>query len=345
MKACVLKSIGQLCYQDVPMPKVATGEVLLKIRACGICSSDIDRVFKTGTYSFPMIPGHEMAGDVVEVGEGVDRTILKRRAVVFPLRPCFHCPSCSIGEYARCDHYNYFGSRCNGGFAEYLAVPVWNLTFFPENIPYSSAALCEPAAVALNAVNTASISPGDVVSIIGNGTIGLFAAMWARIRGASQIILVGRSMKKLKYAQSLALGQIVSTQQNPVEFIQGVTAGKGADVAMEFVGNSDSISTAIMSVKKGGQVVLTGNPSGDVCMERSVYWRILRGELRLYGIWNSKYNLLKNDWNVVLKYISNGLVNPEWLISHRFPLKKSDLAFELLRTKHEDTIKVIFEME
>lgn len=344
MKACVLEAVGELHLKDVPIPKPKAGEVLLKIRACGICSSDIDRIFKTGTYHFPTIPGHEISGEIVELGEGVDKALLNQCAVVFPLLPCFHCPSCSVGEYARCDQYSYFGSRCDGGFAEYLAVPVWNLSLFSRGLSFPLAAMCEPAAVALHAINEAQIRPGDTVSIVGSGTIGLLAAMWAKICGAGLIILIGRGLEKLKYAQSIGLGKTVSIQeQDPVAAIYEATSGKGVDVAMEFVGTSGAISTAISAAKKGGSVILTGNPVDEIRLERSVYWKILRNELSLRGTWNSKHNVDKNDWNITLKYISDGMLNPESLISHRITLENVSLAFEMLRSR-KDIIKVVLEM-
>lgn len=345
MKACVLKGIGDLRYVDVPTPKPVAGEVLLKIRCCGICSSDIDRVFKTGTYHFPTIPGHEFSGEVVALGEGVDASYLNRHAAVYPLLPCFKCPSCAVGEYARCENYNYFGSRCDGAFAEYLAVPVWNLILLPEELPFAAAAMCEPSAVGLHTVRAAGIQPGDTVVVVGSGTIGLLAAMWARIQGAGQVIIVGRGKERLCAARELGFEHVISTLEcDPKEKVSELTEGKGADVALELAGNSATISTAISSVKKGGRVVLTGNPTGDIILERSIYWKILRGELEIKGTWNSSYNAAKNDWAVAVQYMQSGLLPVEKLVTHRFTLKEHEKAFEILRDRNSGAVKVMFEM-
>jgi L-iditol 2-dehydrogenase len=344
MKACVLEAISNLNYCDVPTPEPKKGEVLLKIKACGICSSDIDRVFKTGTYSFPTIPGHEFSGEIVALGEGVEKSLLHKRAAVFPLLPCFKCPSCVIGEYARCEHYNYFGSRCNGAFAEYITVPVWNLIFLPDDVSYDSAALCEPSAVALHAISKAQVYPGNTIVIIGSGTIGLLAAMWARICGVEKVVIVGRNTEKLEFVKKFGFDYVINTlQQDPVEAIKEITNGKGAEVAMEMVGSPEAINITLKLAKKGGTVILTGNPTGDITLERDTYWQILRGELTLHGTWNSSYNESKNDWLVALKYIADGKLNPEKLITHRFPLCESDLAFYTLKDKKSQAIKVIFE--
>lgn len=344
MKACVLESVGKLCLKEVPTPKPRSGEVLLRVRACGICSSDIDRIFKTGAYHFPMIPGHEIAGEVVEVGKNVDKALLNQRAVVFPLMPCFECPSCLEGQYARCDHYNYFGSRCDGGFAEYLAVPTWNLKLFPNHLSFPVAAMCEPASVALHAVDKAQIRSGNTVSIVGSGTIGILAAMWAKIAGAGRIILIGRNQAKLKCAQSLNLCETVNIREHePIGYVDEATAGKGADISMEFVGTSEGLTTAISTTKKGGMVVATGNPNGEICLERSVYWKILRNELNIRGTWNSSFSSTRNDWDITLSYMSNGLLNPETLISDFVPLDKFQLAFDKLRNK-KDVIKIVLDL-
>ena len=171
MKACVLKGIGNLIYEDVPTPKPGKGEVLLKIKASGICGSDIGRVFVKGTYRFPTIPGHEFSGQIVEIGEGVDETLIGKKASVFPLLPCRKCEMCEIGEYASCRNYNYFGSRCDGGFAEYIAVPVWNLVIPEGDLSYEEMAMAESAAVSLHALSRAGVELGDTIAIFGAGAI------------------------------------------------------------------------------------------------------------------------------------------------------------------------------
>lgn len=345
MKACVLKAVGDLQYCEIPKPQPKENEVLLKVMACGICSSDIDRVFKTGTYHFPTVPGHEFAGQIVELGEGVDPSLLGKRAAVFPLLPCFECPSCKEEKYACCSNYNYFGSRCDGAFAEYLAVPVWNLVCFPDSVPYTSAALCEPTAVALHAVKEADIHPGDTVVIVGSGTIGLLAALWARVKKAGQVVIVGRTEEKLKAAKALGFDHVVaSANEDPVQTVAELTGGAMADAVLELVGTSQAISTSICCCKKGGTVVLTGNPASDITLERNVYWKILRNELKLRGTWNSMYGSQINDWKDALVQIADTSFPVEKLITHRFPLSEHEKAFSVLRDRKECAVKVMFEI-
>lgn len=342
MKACVLKAIGQLEYCEVPTPEPKAGEVLLRVHACGICSSDIPRIFTTGTYHFPTIPGHEFAGEVVALGPGTDESWMGRRAAVFPLLPCFKCPSCQAGEYARCDHYNYFGSRCDGGFAEYIAVPVWNLVPFADKLPFTAAALCEPTAVAKHCADAGHIRVGDCVAVIGTGTIGLLAALWAKAAGAAQVAVIGRSHEKLAFAQGLGICETVdSSHTDPAAAVAAMTDGRGADVCLECVGSGEAVGTAVVVAGKGGRVVLTGNPAGDITLAKAVYWQIMRKELTACGTWNSHYGGTRSDWTTALEYIQCGRIPVQKLITHTYPLKDIAKALDAVRARDVPTVKVM----
>ncbi|MCH5303916.1 MAG: alcohol dehydrogenase catalytic domain-containing protein, partial [Ruminococcus sp.] len=136
MKARVLHAVGDLRYEDYPIPQLKPDEVLLKVKACGICGSDIPRIFVNGTYHFPTIPGHEFAGQVVAAASKENEHLIGTRAAVFPLIPCRECNSCNKGTFETCKSYDYLGSRSDGAFAEYVRVPVWNLVPIADNVSY-----------------------------------------------------------------------------------------------------------------------------------------------------------------------------------------------------------------
>ena len=342
MKACVLEAVGQLVYKEVPTPEPKAGEVLLKVRACGICSSDIDRVYKTGTYHFPTIPGHEFAGEIVEVGEGVDAAYLGKRAAVFPLLPCFECESCKNELYVHCSHYGYFGSRQDGAFAEYLAVPLWNIIPFDDTLPFSEAALCEPTAVAMHACDKATITPDTHVAVIGSGTIGIIIALRAQQLGAKSVTLVGTRDKKLDFVHEMGITSTVNSSKEDVpEVITARTDGRGADVVFECVGTSDSVESSVLTAAKSGQVVVVGNPAGDMTMPRNSYWKILRNELTLTGMWNSSYNSQVNDWKTALDFMAHGSADFSKLVTHAFDLSEHEAAFDAVRDRDTFTIKVM----
>lgn len=332
MKALVLKSIGNLVYEDVPTPVPKEGEVLLEVKACGICSSDFNRCLKTGTYHFPTIPGHEFSGRIIEVGDNVDTSLMAKDAVVFPLLPCRECDQCRLKAYARCRNYNYFGSRCDGAFAEYIAVPVWNLQLFEGSLDYKVAALCEPAAVAYHAVSTAVAGSTGDICIIGTGTIGILAGFWAREFG-SGVTFITRNERKHDLLTRLGF--------HTVDALQG-----GVDISspcvLECVGSDESVTNAIECVATSGKIILIGNPDGDKRLSQKVYWKILRKELTIKGVWNSCYGEGDNEWRKVLDLLVKWQKVLSQLITSVFPLEVGQNVFELLRKSDKLEIKGMF---
>lgn len=343
MKALVLEEIGKLIEKEVPIPQVGNQAVLLKIMAAGICNSDIDRVFKTGTYHFPLIPGHEFSGKIVAVGEEVSNRYLNQRAVVFPLRPCMECFYCKEEEYALCEQYNYFGSRCDGGFAEYLAVPVWNLVLFPERIPYECAAMCEPASVALHGIKRGEIRCGESVLVVGTGTIGLLAVLWLRLLGTQHTVCTVRSTRKEKYLRSVGINEIINLSKESLEKgLERLGLYGQIDAALECAGTPEATINCINGVKKGGRIILYSNPTENVTFPRNEYWKILRKQLSLIGTWNSSYGSRENDWRETVQAMATGRLNVESLITHKFGLGEADSAFRILTEKKELAVKVMF---
>lgn len=341
MKACVLHNINDLRYEEVEMPKVEKDEVLVKIMAAGICGSDIDRVFKKGTYHFPTIIGHEFAGVIVEVGEEVEESIIGKKVAVFPLLPCKECSPCQVGEYAQCKDYDYYGSRRDGGFAEYLAVKKWNLVFVPDEVTYEEAAMCEPCAVGIHALSQVGLEFRDTIAIYGAGTIGIMVAKIATAWGAKNVILVDIDDTKLSFAKKMGFENTInSMKQDPVEFINSLTDGNGADVVLEGTGAGVALENCLKSAKTFGKVILMGNPGGDVKVSQKAYWEILRKQLILRGTWNSGYNQIHNDWVKAIETMP--LLNISEFISHRYDFSECNEAFEMMKDPNEFTVKVMF---
>lgn len=347
MKACVLHRVGDLRVEDVAKPVPKKGEVLVKIKAAGICGSDVPRVFSKGTYSFPMIPGHEFAGQVTEAGEGTEPCLVGRKVAVFPLIPCMRCDACQIGEYAQCRNYNYFGSRCDGGFTEYIAVPVWNLVTVPDSLSYEEAAMAEPAAVAVHALRQAGIVIGDNIAIFGAGPIGLMLAQWAYAWGAGRVMLIDIDKNRICFARELGFQDVWdSGEGDAVDWILEVTKGRGADIAIEGAGVSPTLEQCLKSVRPFGKVVAMGNPSGEMKLSQKTYWELLRKQLKIYGTWNSSYiSLPKNDWELAIRSMEQGKINVKPFITHRFKLDDCIKAFEMVRDRKEFFNKVMFIMD
>ena len=330
MKALVLESIGKLVYRDVPRPCPRPGEVLLSVKACGICSSDFDRCLKTGAYQFPLVPGHEFSGLIEDVGDGVDRSLIGTKAAVFPLLPCGCCDQCCIGAYARCRNYRYFGSRCDGAFAEYVCVPEWNLQRVDSSLSYEVAALCEPAAVAWHAVSSAPVLAQNKICVVGTGTIGILVGIWARQLGGN-VTFVVRNPAKRAFLYEMGFSDFVSANE-----------ATACEVVFECVGSDESLTTAINCSDMAATVVLVGNPDKDKTIPRNVYWAILRKELTIKGVWNSCRSRENNEWQ---KVVENMTAKKELflrLITSKFSLATGMQAFEALKSGKKVEIKGMF---
>lgn len=328
MKAYVLHGIGDLRYEDVPLPELQPGWALVKVLAAGICSSDISRIFKKGTYHFPTIPGHEFCGQVEAVHDESDSSWIGKRVGVFPLIPCKQCPSCKKGEYETCSNYDYIGSRRDGGFAEYVAVPVWNLIELPDEVSDIQGALLEPAAVALHAVKRGKIKAGNTVCVVGTGAIGILAGQWAKLYGAERVVVKGRNEKKRELIQRCGL-----------EYSTSVEGQFGCVV--EAVGTAKALEESLALTAPGSRVVLMGNPDGDRVLPQNLYWSILRKQLTLVGTWNSSYGSENSDWMEAVQIVAEDKIGIEAVVSHQLKREQLDDGLAIMRDKLEPYCKIV----
>lgn len=306
MNAYQLHAIGDLRYENCQAPEISGEWSLVKVKACGICSSDISRVFTKGTYHFPTIPGHEFSGIVECVGNHKNARLVGKKVGIFPLMPCFKCEQCKLKRYEMCSHYDYIGSRRNGGFAEYVAVPVWNLMELPSEISYVEAAMLEPLSVALHAVKKGLICKGDAVAVIGTGMIAFSAAQWSKMFMPSDVCVISRNLDKKIIADNL---EVQYATNSNVKY----------DVIIEAVGTCETVKRAIEMVKPGGRIVLVGNPDGDIVLGQDDYWKILRKQVSVVGTWNSSYESnCPSDWTEACGAIVSRSISVLPLISHLF---------------------------
>ncbi len=342
MKALVLQEKGVLEYTDVPQPaKVTDSDILVRVKASGMCGSDLHRGFGGGAYHYPLIMGHECAGLVEDAPES-SRYTQGDRVTVFPLLPCTQCAPCQTGDYAQCIAYDYFGSRRDGGFAEYLSVPEENLIPVPEHVEMLHAAMTEPCAVALHGVNKLSIQPGDTGAVFGAGPIGNMVAQWLRISGCQQVIVSDIDEKKLQIAADMGFVTVNPQDTDPVEFLLSQTGGNGVERVVEACGLPLTFLQAIQSTSRFGEVVFMGNIQGRFEIGEHDFSTILRKELKIYGTWNSKVTPSgTDDWSTALKYLDKELqVTP--LISHTSPLSEAVEVFQKVMTREEFVNKIIF---
>ncbi len=347
MNALVLHAVGDARLQEVPRPEVGHGDVAVRVGFCGVCGSDIPRVFVKGTYSFPTICGHEFAGVVEEVGPGVDDVSPGDRVAVFPLIWCGRCSACERGKYVQCLDYDYLGSRSDGAFAEYVVAPRRNLLPVPEGVTLEEAAMTEPASVALHAVRRGGgCQPGETVLILGAGPIGLMVAQWARAMGASQILIFDIASEKLELARGLGFENAFDSREaKPLEVVHSLTEGQGAHLSFDAAGVPVTLLQAFEATRRGGRTVLLGNPSGDVTIPAALLSQLMRREVDLYGTWNSDFSPLGNDddWHATLDAMASKTIDLLPLVTHRVPLPGSLEALEMMNAGREFFCKVLIQ--
>lgn len=332
MKGYSLQAVNDLQYEEIKYPECPSGWCIVEAKYVGICSSDIPRIFTKGTYHFPTIPGHEFSGIVHKVADKEHENLVGKKVGIFPLIPCRKCEQCKQGHYEMCSNYDYVGSRRDGAFAEYVAVPVWNLIELPESVSLKEAAMMEPLSVALHAMKRAEIKAGDNVGIIGTGMIAFAAGQWAKKLGADNVTILGRNEQKRKIAESIPGLNYELLENNTQEF----------DVVLEAVGSNQAVNKAINSTKAGGTLVLMGNPEGDIALPQNTYWRILRKQLKIVGTWNSSYESgEKCDWTDVRDALSNGDIQASLLVSHLFDSDDLVEGLNLMKEHREPYCKVM----
>ncbi len=348
MNAWVLEDLGRICYKEQDMPSLGEREVLVAVKAAGICGSDIPRIYRTGAYHYPLIPGHEFSGQVVQVQDEKDSSWLNQRVGIFPLIPCKNCMPCRKKQYEMCRNYSYLGSRRDGGFAELVSVPVQNLLSLPENVTYAQAAMLEPMAVAVHAVRRLSLSSPsrlDSVVICGLGTIGMLVLMFLLEAGVKNVLVLGNKEFQEKTVMNLGLSKenyCDIRTRDAAAWIAGRTENMGPQVFFECVGKKETVHLGVSCTQPGGEIVLVGNPYSDMELEKNIYWKILRNQLRIYGTWNSSFtHSSDDDWHYVLERLEKGRIAPEKLITHRFSAEELEKGLQIMKDKTEDYCKMI----
>ena len=345
MKAWVLHKENDLRLETADRPTLEDNEVLIAVKAAGICGSDIPRIYQTGAHIHPLIPGHEFSGIVVQTGALADPAWQGQRVGVFPLIPCKLCPPCSKKQYEMCRNYSYLGSRRDGGFAEYAAVPEENLIRLPEQVTYEEAAMLEPMAVAVHAMRRIGVNKSDSIAICGLGTIGLLLYMFLMEAGMQNVFVFGNKEFQKQTLMQLGLEEnhyCDIREYDTDQWIMERTGGTGVDVFFECVGKNATPVQAINQTSFSGRIMLVGNPFGDMNLEKSIYWKILRNQLTVMGTWNSAFTHEESDdWHYVLKRLEHKRIVPAKLVTHRLPLNQLERGMHIMRDKTEDYVKVM----
>ncbi|NPD66225.1 galactitol-1-phosphate 5-dehydrogenase [Lichenicola cladoniae] len=335
MRAAVMYAPGDIRVEDVPMPVAGHDDVLVKVAACGVCGSDIPRMLTKGAHRMPIICGHEFSGHIVELGGNVEDYAEGELVSVAPLIPCRRCDQCLTGNFSRCRDYDYFGSRRDGAYAEYVAVPRGNLLKTPAGIDPRAAAMTDPASIALHAIWKHPITIGDTGGVVGCGPIGLFAIQWMRLMGASQVVAVDVSEQKLEQAREAGATHTFLSHGPKPEV-------PPCDLIIEAAGHPSTANLAVRMAGPGGHVVFIGIPTQDVGLEIATFNHMLRQEISLHGSWNSFGAPFPGpQWTTTLEKLGSGDLRWEFMITHEPGLDELPGIMNKFRERNEFISKVM----
>ena len=336
MKAARLHAIGDFRVDTVPVPTPNGAELLVRIGACGVCGSDIPRIYVSGTskQKYPLTIGHEFSGTVVAVGPDADPTLVGKRGAFFPLIPCRRCDSCLSGNYAMCEDYDYMGSRRDGGFAEYVIIPEkavrqGNLVKINTGgtMSYAKAAVVEPLSCVYNGFEKLNIRPNDTVLIIGSGPIGIMHAILAKMGGASKVIV--NDLNENRLATVSEFDPFFKTYHGDClkEYIMAETEGRGVDACITACPAPAAQAMALELLAMNGRVNFFGGlPAGRDRVELSTNL-IHYKQLVVTG--SARASL--RQYRTCMRLVESGIIGIDGILSAEYPLEDYEKAITAAR--------------
>lgn len=345
MKAAVYRGVNDVRLEEVPVPEIGPGEILVRVHTCGICGTDLKKI-SSGSHSAPRIFGHETSGVVAKVGEEVRKFRAGERVVVFHHIPCGECYYCRQKTFAQCATYKKVGCTAGfepsgGGFAEYVRVMDWivekGTVRIPDGVSFEQACFVEPVNTCIKGIETLRLHAGETVLVIGQGPIGLILAILAK-RAGVRVITSDLYPARLTIANSFGLTQTIDASQDDAgQTVRGMTEGRGADAVILAVGGSGMIRPAMDATRPGGRVLLFAQTvRGEVTIDPAV---VCVDEKALLGSYSASVELQEES----VRFVMNREMDLERLISHRFPLPSGVEALNLAAHPRPDTMKIVIQ--
>jgi L-iditol 2-dehydrogenase len=352
MRAAVYRAPDDVRTETVPVPQIGRGEVLVRIDTCGICGTDLKKIH-TGSHSAPRVFGHEMAGTIAAVGEGVRGFVVGDRVMAFHHIPCGECFYCRKQTFAQCERYKKVGTTAGlgeaagGGFAEYIRVMDWivgdgvtpsGLIRIPDDIPFEQAAWIEPVNTCFKAVKLLDLKADETVLVIGQGSIGILLAALAAQTGAT-VLTSDLYPERHAIAAQYGLEHPLDAKSDVVAAAKAATEGRGADVALVAVGADALIATAMQAIRPGGRVMLFASTQhgtapfdpAAVCMD----------EKTLMGSYSASVAIQQEGIDLVFEGYRSGKLDLTKLISHRFNLEDAAEAVRLASNPQPGSMKIV----
>ncbi len=345
MQALVVLEPNHFEIQEVPTPTPGANEVLAHVRAVSICGTDVHLV--RGDYpgfwpvSFPFIPGHEWAGEIVKLGPGAERYGWKLgdRVAGTSHDACGVCQKCVEGHYNLCENYGVeglhrqYGHNYQGADATYVVHGIKCIFKLPDALSFEDGALIDPASIALHVANRGRVAPGDTVAITGGGAIGLLSGDAALARGAGRIIVCERNAARLAKAASLGFETVDTSDGDPVAVVRAMTGGLGADVVLECAGVPVAVQWALGMLRRGGRCAAVGIPTQGVEIPMQ---KLVLDELELVGCRASAGEMLR-----VMPLVEQGRIRIREVATHRFSLSEYGKALDTFNDPKSGAIKIV----
>jgi len=345
MRAAVYRGVNEVRVETVPVPKIGRGELLVRVHTCGICGTDLKKI-ASGSHSAPRIFGHETAGVVAAVGQGVSQFQPGDRVVVFHHIPCGECYYCRHQTFAQCETYKKVGCTAGfepsgGGFAEYVRVMDWivrqGTVGIPEGVSFEQACFVEPVNTCMKGIETLGPSPGETVLVIGQGPIGIILSILAKRSGAT-LVTSDLYPERLTISKTYGLTNVIdASRADTVKTVREQTEGRGADAAIVAVGGNGLIRTAMDAVRPGGRVLLFAQTvRGEATIDPAA---ICVDEKTLLGSYSASVELQEDS----VRFVMSREMDLEGLISHRFSLSSSVEALKLAAHPQRDSMKIVIQ--
>lgn len=335
MKALVLHGPGKYSFEaDWPIPEAKGAWALVRVAYAGVCGSDLPRFEKTGSYKHPMILGHEFSGTVEKPASGSQRFKGGERVAIMPIMPCGECHGCrKLGPF-HCTHYQFLGSRDDGGFAEYVLVPEENLFVLPSDLDIRLGAFLEPLAVGLHVVRQSEFRAGKSALVFGAGGIGLVVAQWLSVFGAERVVVADLREVSRDLAGKCGIRETIDPT-SPSFADLGLF-----DYVFEAAGSAQALATAIERVVPKGTITVVGRDTKDLNLSLASFEKFMRKEARLHGCWG--YDL-GGEEKFVYKALADGRFVLEPMITHVYRLEDSVKAIGMMLGKSEYYGKVLLD--
>lgn len=326
MRSAVLNGKGNIVLKDVPVPQVSGNRVLIRIKACGICGTDV--LIYNGLFpvDFPYSPGHEITGTVVCAGPKVRRIKKGDRVAVDPNHPCGRCLMCKKGAPNLCDNLKTQGVKSNGGFSEYIMIPEKIVHPLPAGVSFQTGALAETLSCSLHTIEDSGIEKGDTVLVTGGGTMGIMNALLAKARGAGTVIISEPLACKRKLAEKLGVDLTIDPSKKPVSEALGKLGIQGADVVIESTGITGCIEEALYLLNKRGRLIMSGIPPQYKRMSLEPF-DIVKKELTVKGTF-----LNPNTFAKALKFLKKNTRCFSALVTDVLPLSRIKKGLELAQS-------------